>query len=447
MKIPLTREKGRTRCLYLFSFILALSLMASNAPVGGQERKVLTLEEALRIADEKNKDIQKTKEYRKQLEGRYVEERAAALPQFDLSGTLLRTRDESQATLSRGLFGAESENRIADVGVTQPIYTFGRIGSAMRAAKIGLATADDQLRLYRQAARRDVSASFYDILLAREIYALARQNREQKKRHLDEARRKYAAGVATEYDVLAAEVGLENALPEVIRRENLIRTMKDKLLFLLGVEGGDFEVEGSLQVSPSPYPSYHEAVRLAAENRPELGDLRKRVEVGKELVKIYDAGNMPRLDFKARYGWKDIEQGALRGEGQYWLAGVFLSFPLFDGMKTQGKVAQAKSDVASLKIDEAKLLDTISLQVREAGNSCREAAEIVQALSGTVRQAEKLLAMAEKGFQYGVKTKLEVDDAQFNLLQAQANLAQARRNYIVSRMNLDWVMGILGERS
>ena len=83
MKIPLTREKRRKRSLCLFSFILALSLMASNAPVGGQERKVLTLEEALRIADEKNKDIQKTKEYRKQLEGRYVEERAAALPQFD----------------------------------------------------------------------------------------------------------------------------------------------------------------------------------------------------------------------------------------------------------------------------------------------------------------------------------------------------------------------------
>ena len=67
------------------------------------------------------------------------------------------------------------------------------------------------------------------------------------------------------------------------------------------------------------------------------------------------------------------------------------------------------------------------------------------ALTGTVDQAERLLRMAEQGYELGVKTKLEVEDAQLNLLAARANFAQARRDFHVARVNLDWVAGTLGE--
>jgi outer membrane protein TolC len=61
-------------------------------------------------------------------------------------------------------------------------------------------------------------------------------------------------------------------------------------------------------------------------------------------------------------------------------------------------------------------MDPISLQVRDASNAMKEAGEIVKALSGTVTQAERLPYMAEKGHEYGVKTKLDLDDAQLNLV-------------------------------
>ena len=83
------------------------------------------------------------------------------------------------------------------------------------------------------------------------------------------------------------------------------------------------------------------------------------------------------MDLKACYGWRELNYiDVAKGDGQVWSAGVFLSFPFFDGMRTQGKTAQAKSDLNSLKIDEAKLKDSISLQVRDAVNACREAEEI-----------------------------------------------------------------------
>ncbi|HEX7373100.1 MAG TPA: TolC family protein, partial [Thermodesulfobacteriota bacterium] len=161
-----------------------------------------------------------------------------------------------------------------------------------------------------------------------------------------------------------------------------------------------------------------------------------------------DGGDKPRVDLKGSYGYRDINYiDASRGDGQVWSAGVFLTFPFFDGMRSRGKTAQAKSDLSSLKIDEAKLKDSIALQVRDAVNACREAEEIVKAISGTVRQAEKLLYMAERGYEYGVKTKLEVDDAQLSVIQAKGNLARARRDYSVARVTLDWVLGTVGEKT
>jgi HAE1 family hydrophobic/amphiphilic exporter-1 len=435
-----------------FLLVLALGLMGwtgffPGAKAFAEEKgiKILTLEEARRIALEKNKDIQKAREYRNLVEGRYIEERSAALPRLQLSGTIFHNRDESQKAYG---FPAqqESQTRSVEIGLSQALYTFGQVGAAIRAAKVGLTTADDQLKIFQQAAIRDVSSAFYDILLARELYTLAGQTLEQKIRHLDEAQRKYAAGIATEYDVLAAQVAVENARPEVIRKENLIRTSREKFRFLLGLEGQEVDVKGTIEPPFVPYPQYEEAVQTAWENRPELSDQHKRVEIGRELVKIYDAGDKPRLDFKASYGWRELILGADKGDGQAWTAGLFLSFPFFDGMRSSGKVAQAKSDVATLKIEEAKLKDSISLQVRDAVNACREAGEIVKALAGTVKQAERLLFMAEKGYEYGVKTKLDVDDAELNLTQAKGNMVRARRDYLVALVTFDWVKGTLGEK-
>jgi outer membrane protein TolC len=59
---------------------------------------------------------------------------------------------------------------------------------------------------------------------------------------------------------------------------------------------------------------------------------------------------------------------------------------------------------------------------------------------------ERLLTMAEKGYEYGVKTKLEVDDAELSLVQAKGNLARAQRDYLVARVTYEWATGMLGER-
>ena len=243
-----------------------------------KEVLVLSLDKALQIALEKNKDILKAREYRNQVEGKYVEERAAALPQFAIQGSIYRGQDESLRGFIQYFYTGlcqnipvERETRQPRVGVSQVLYSFGQVEAGIRAAKIGLKTAEDQLLLYQQAALKDVSPAFYDALLSRELYALARQNLEQKNRLLEEARKKYAAGTATDYDVLAAEVAVENARPEVIRTENLILTPQGPITvsFRPG-RPGDRCPGNSYNPLVGPYPTYEDSLATAWKNRPEL---------------------------------------------------------------------------------------------------------------------------------------------------------------------------------
>jgi len=435
-------------CIILLLLIVFPGPFAFTVAYGEEiGTQVLTLEEALRIAAEKNHDIQKALEYRNMVEGIYVAERAAALPQVTVAGHVANARDESQKAFNP-TFPAWSNTRSAEIGLSQILFTWGQIGAAIRAAKVGIATAADQLRIFRQASFRDVSASFYDILLAKELHAIARQNLEQKVRHHDEAQKRYATGVATDYDVLSSKVEIENARPAFIRTENLIRIAKERLRFLLGVGGAEGDVKGTLDSEIAPYPNFQEAEEVARKNRPELSDLRHRIQVAEELIKIAQAGDKPRLDFRGGYGWRYLEVGPDQSaSGPAWSAGLYATYPIFNGLRTKGQVMQAQSTLATLKIEEAKLLDGIRLEVRDTVNAVREAGEIIQALSGTVAQAKRLLLMAEKGYEYGVKTKLEVDDAQLNLVQAEGNLASAKRNYLVARVTYEWAMGTLGERN
>ncbi|ABB32738.1 outer membrane efflux protein [Geobacter metallireducens RCH3] len=410
------------------------------------EHRVLTLDQALEVAAERNRDILKAKEFHNQVRGRYVEERSAALPHLTITGQAVTQHDESLNAYADGFMPVRQDIYGAELGLSQALYTWGKVGAAIRAAEKGFATADEQFRRARQDAWRDVSVAFYNILLAREQHAIASQNLAQKVRHQDEAQRRYAAGVATDYDVLAADVAVQNAMPDVIRAGNSVRVARDRLSFLLALEG-EVDVTGSLETVLTTYPSYDKALAVARDKRPELKEIKHRLAIAGELVKVADADDKPRLDLTGKYGWRHLEVGDGSGSGQIWTVGLQLSFPLFDGLKTRGKVAQAESERRSMQIDEAKLLESVALEIRDAVNAVRESEEIVKALSGTVVQAERLLQMAEKGFELGVKIRLEVDDAELNLRQARGNLARARRDYLVARVNLERVMGVLGEGS
>ena len=442
--------------------VLVVTTGATRASAQGPGARALTLDQALAIAATSNRDVQKTAEYRNWVDGKYVEERAAALPQVTFSTNVLRQFDDTQSRLfgnieglssgssSSGnvnlaqIFGGRQDLRIYEVRVTQPIFTWGQVGAAVRAARLGYGLVDAQVRRSKQGVSKDVATAFYDALVARDLAAVAREDLAQRQRHFDESVRKGALGTATDYDVLAAEVAVKNAAPAVIRADNAIRTTRDQLKLLLGDGASfDFDVVGELAAPIEPPPAYDAALAVAVTNRPEMVELAKARDVYRELVTIAKAGNKPRVDFSSGFGKRTLGLPSLSSTGTMWNAGVVATVPLFDGFRAHGRVAQAETDVARARLDEMKMREAIALQVHMAIDAVGEAGETVGALLGTVEQARRVLFLAEKGYELGVKTHLEVQDAQLNLLTAKTNLTHAQRDYRVARVNLAWVTGTL----
>ncbi|MBI2214355.1 MAG: efflux RND transporter permease subunit [Acidobacteria bacterium] len=423
--------------------IAILALLAALTPGDALAAEPLTLDRALAIAGEKNRDLQKAREYQRWVRGKYVEERAAALPSFVATAGLQRSSDETYQVLFGDLYPAEQDVTFGDVSVSQVLFAWGKVGAAIRGAKEGVKSADDQLELYRQAARRDTSAAFFDVLLARELESISTATLAQRERHLVEAKRRYELGVATDYDILSASVAVDNAKPDVIRAKNLVRTAYERLRLVLAEPELNDEVIGTLETPLHDPPTYDEVIENALRARPDLRELEHRLGVYRELVKIARADNKPRLDLRGNYGWRELSAGELTGDGTNWSAGIYLSFPFFDGLRTRGRVLQAESDLKRQRIDQERATDNVTLEARIAVDAASEAVEIVRALAGTVEQATRLLEMAERGYSLGVKTQIEVDDAELNLRQAEGNLARARRDYRVALVNLDWVRGTL----
>jgi HAE1 family hydrophobic/amphiphilic exporter-1 len=413
----------------------------------------LTLTEALALAAARNRDVQGAVEYQNWVRARYVEERAAALPQLAISASVGRQFDDTQGKLFRGLgtgaspladvMGGQQDLDGADLRFAQPLFTSGQIGAALRAARAGVEFGADQLRRFQQTVARDVSAAFYDVLVAKELLAIAEEDLAQKARHLEQSRRLQAAGVATDYDVLAASIAVDNAQPAVIHGQNVVRFARERLRFLIAAGDTDVDVIGSLAAHPDAAPPYETVLAQALANRPELAEAASRRRILDEMVTIAAAANKPRVDLAVNVGMRRLGTTGQSAVGSTWNAAIVATVPVFDGQRTRGRTAAAESDAARASIEELKLRDAIALEVRTAVNGVEESTRILAALAGTVRQAEQLLLLAERGFELGVKTRLEVQDAEVNLRAAQVGLARAQRDYQVACVNLAWVSGTI----
>lgn len=447
-----TKPKNNHLFIYAASAFI-ITLVSANCIWAEQNitLKNITLNDCLNLTLDYSRDILLAKEGLNISEGRYIEERAAAFPYIGTEVNVKRYRDE--ALEKSGLPDAyakmlripsptlEQNEMEAKLTLAQPIFTWGQVTAAINAAKHDMKASEHKLQEVRQLALRESATGFYDLLLAMELEKTASDNVAQKKRHLDEAERKYKMEVATDYDVLAARVALTNAEPELTRAQNRIRLLKDRVRYFTGIEG-DFEAKGSLVTKiEGPEEDLEKIISEAQKKRPDIRYLNSQVDTFTELVSVAEGSNKPRLDLKGELGTKKYIENGEDYPGKNWNAGLYLTFPLFDGLRGKGRVIQAESRVMSYRLELKKLNDQILLDARQSINDVNEAIKIVTALEAVTKQAERLLSMAESGYRYGVKTRLEVDDADSNLLSARINLASARHAYLVAKTRLDWVMG------
>jgi outer membrane protein TolC len=294
-----------------------------------------------------------------------------------------------------------------------------------------------------------VQIAYYDVLLAAELITVQEASVELLTRELDDTTRRFDAGTVPRFNVLRAEVELANARPRLIRARNSLRIAKNNLANLLGFNvpretDEDIPLKLSSKLEAEPYElSLSLALTQALERRTELGALRKAQALRREDINTAKAGSLPSLQAYAGYdAHNSMLSQDLGYEDHGWVAGAQMSWNLFDGFRTRGRIKEASAsyDRAGVDLDDAGR--RIELEVRTAYSNFIEAREVLESQKKVVEEAEEAVRLARARSEAGTGTQLDVLSAQTALTEARSTQVQALHDYASARARLERAVGI-----
>ena len=409
----------------------------------------LSLMSALNIALQQNPTILKAQNDLEASYGVVVQTRAVALPHVQATGQYKDT-DRNAIENFPGAPSTPNQNWNAGVQIVQSIYAGGKMMAAVRAAKI---TKQQALAQY-QATLADtllaVRLAYYDILLAAEQITVNETSVNLLQKELDDQQRRYDAGTVPHFNVLRASVSVANARPPLIKAQNNYRIAKNNLANLLGYnlpreiwDNIPLHLIDTLDAAPYEI-NLPDALQQALTKRPELVALRKTEELQKLSITDASSGYKPNLSVFAGYNWFNAQftpPVALDHDINGWNAGAQISWDIFDGMLTHGKVVQAKALYAKSRTSVDEGARNVELEVRTTYSDFLEAKEVLESQKTVQAEAEESLREANARAGAGTGTQLDVLDAENSLTQARSTQVQALHDYDAARARFERAIG------
>jgi len=325
------------------------------------------------------------------------------------------------------------------LAISQPLlkgWGPGVSKAAIERARIGVDKAGLDFKSQVLQVVYDVEAAYCNLCYAREQLKTKQHTLSLANTLYDESKARWQSGVATELDVLQAEVGVSNARLGLLQASQAVKDREDALLTLIG----QFELGspvGSVQFPEDlpANPSFDGSYKLARENQPGLlsaYSLQKQYEIDTRVAKN---GRLPSLNLDAAYGYNTKER-SLRdsidelpgSEGRSWQVGLSLNVPW--GLKAErARYRSALNNSSQNQTRISKLEQNLMADVRNAVR--------------TVLTNEESVVIATKAFELSNR-KYELEKARFSagtstarrVLEAQDDLENARSNELQSKVNL-----------
>jgi outer membrane protein TolC len=149
------------------------------------------------------------------------------------------------------------------------------------------------------------------------------------------------------------------------------------------------------------------------------------------------------LDFFGNYGWSAIDYDNIgSSDFESWRVGVALSFTVFDGLRTSGRIMQFQSQILQNDLSRQYLENEIQLEIEKSLKELQRAYKSLEAANVAKEQANEALKVAEDNFELNAATQLEVLDSEEGVRQAELTVAQAKRDGLVSLATLKYLIGI-----
>ena len=406
----------------------------------------LTVEDCLKVTLLNNKTLQQAIEQKEIARGEQIRSYSAILPRADLRGEYRRLDEVSSFDVGGNKVSLGSLNNYSTaLRVTQPVFAGGSISARLNAGTLGTLLAEQSVRSAVEEVIYMAARAYYDLLLDQHLVEISKEAVRAAQAHLDSVKQKREFGVASNFDVLRAEVELSNFSAELIKNKHAINVAKANLLRVMGVSQESDVVLTNELVYVSEAVTLDDAVGAAFRNRPDLMGREFDTRLQKELLRIVKSQYWPSVDgfYENEWSKPDPHNSTLIDWGHAWNAGVAVTFPLFSGLSREGEVVSQK---ARLKQSQINLVDTEEqtlFEITKSVLSIADAAEFADSQKLNLTRAQEGLRLAEVGYTEGTQTQVEVIDAQSALTQARVFYYQAIYSQMVAKLNLQKAMGTL----
>lgn len=487
------RDRGRRGRAAAGGALFALALAAGAAPgaaqqTGGEAARRLSLDEALRIAEEQSEQVLIARAGVTRARGQLLQARSRYFPQVSASASYARTlasefesfsggtgTDTTSApppencgrftpdptlplaervdSLERGVeclqddgfggidfgnlpFGRENVWRYG-LTLQQNLFAGGRIRAANRIADAGRDLAGIELESTRAQLALDVTQAYYDAALSDRLVGIAEATLEQSERTLRQARLGVEAGTLPEFELLRARVQRDNQRPVVIDRRATRDLAYLRLKQLLDVPAEQpLALTTELDETEFGEAELAELAELVAEERAPVRQAEEAVEIQENQVRIARGQRLPSLVLSSDWGRVGYPSGVAPSLDDFntnWTVTAALSLPVFTGGRIRGEVLVAEADLLESRARLQQVRELARLDAQDALERLRAALASWEASEGTVEQAQRAYRIAEVRYDEGISTQVELADARLLLQQAEANRALAARDLRVAR--------------
>lgn len=422
-----------------------------------RQADLLTLEEAVRLAEEQNHRLQASAAGVRVAEAQVEEARSARLPRAEIQETFQRTTNPvfvfgnllSQEAFAEPDFAIDSLNEPDALGnfntrlsASVPLWTGGRISGRVDAAERARAAESASHERTRQEVVEEVVDAWTGAVLAGRHLEVAREALETARSHVELARSLREAGLVVESDLLQARVRESEVEEMVVRAESAVAVSRAALNLLLGRDlETPLRLPEDVDDTELPTTDLDELVSAARAERPDLQAADRRVEAARAMVDAARGEYFPEIGVAGMY--EANARDFIGADGTNWTFTVNARLTLFDGGGRAARLRQAEQKVAQAERGHRLLNDGVALQVRQAWHELQAAARRMQLARRAVDLSRESLRIVEDRYREGLAILPELLDAQTAVTRARTREVSARRDLRLGRARLDLAVGSL----
>ena len=364
---------------------------------------------------------------------------AAAEASYSRIGPLIELTIPDAGTFS--LFPAN--NYDAHIATHYTLYDFGKRKTEHELAQNGLFSAQQNAQTVRNMLAYRTVNLFYSILYLQQNIRVLDQEIAALREHLDVAQKRAQTGSATSFDVLTTRVRVSNSENQKVDVENILQKQWVLLQSLMGIDStqkiylkGDFVYENAELVDDR-----QALLQQAMNQRQEMKLAENSVRHYEIAMHLASFGNKPKLMANGMFGVKNGYIPDLNKPKLNWVAGIGLNVPLFDGFATHYKEQEAQASLAAAEAYREEVRRQISAEVSQAIEDVLTQQKKLDAADLQLEQASEAVSLANKQYEAGVVTNLELLDA--HTAQAQSRLQKSRvlYNLVLSEFRLEQTVG------